>query len=209
MANSNSILSFLEKNPDLFKEMGNIGMGHACTAVSHLMGIKVNRSIPSVWTLSKEEAAGYFDLFEGGAIGVTLTLHEDASGKVVHIVSLPFTSRLSEIYFKRSIASFDDLDDMSLSLVQEMTNITTASFVNSISSMTGLFLDISTPNIHVELKNEILADAPDKMLVIENRFLVDMGSISSELIFMPSEETLLLIAERLCQRYGIEIPAKH
>jgi hypothetical protein len=72
--------------------------------------------------------------------------------------------------------------------------------------MTGLFLDISTPNFHVELKNEILADVPDKMLVVENRFLVDMGSISSELIFMPCEETLLLIAERLCQRYGIEIP---
>jgi chemotaxis protein CheC len=206
MAGNNNILGFLEKNPDLFKEMGNIGMGHACTALSGIIGIKVNRSIPSVWTLTKEEAEGYFDLFEGGAIGVTLTLHEDARGKVVHIISLPFSSKMSEIFFKKNINSFDDLDEMALSVIQEMTNITTASFVNSISAMTGLFLDISTPNFHVELKNEILADVPDKMLVIENRFLVDMGSISSELIFMPNEETLLLIAERLCQRYGIEIP---
>jgi chemotaxis protein CheY-P-specific phosphatase CheC len=121
-------------------------------------------------------------------------------------VSLPFASKLSEILYNKTISSFDDVDEMSLSMIQEMTNITTASFVNSISAMTGLFLDISTPNFHVELKNEILADAPDRMLVVENRFLVDMGSISSELIFMPSEETLILIAERLCQRYGVEIP---
>lgn len=206
MAGKKSILTFLERQPDLLKEMGNIGMGHACTALSHTVGIKVNRSIPSVWTLDKSEFEGYLGLFDGGAIGVTLTLHEDARGKVVHIVSLPFMSKLSEIFFKKSIETFDDIDEMGLSVVQEMTNITTASFVNSISSMTGLFLDISTPNFCVELKKEVLVDLPDKMIVVENRFLVDMGAISSELIFMPSEDTLLLIAERLCQRYDIEIP---
>ncbi|MCL2754101.1 MAG: chemotaxis protein CheC [Oscillospiraceae bacterium] len=201
-----NVLAFLARNPDLFKEMGNIGMGHACTALSNIIGMKVNRSIPSVWSLTKEEAAGYLDLFEGGAIGVILTLHEDMKGKIVHIVNLPFTSKLSETFFKRSIASFDDIDEMSLSVVQEMTNITTASFVNSISSMTGLFIDISTPNFCVELKEEVLAEAPEKMLVVENRFLVDMGSISSELLFMPDEESLALIAERLCHRYNIDIP---
>jgi chemotaxis protein CheC len=206
MSEKSNILAFLSQNPDLFKEMGNIGMGHACTALSNIIGMKVNRSIPSVWSLTKDEAAGYLDLFEGGAIGVILTLHEDAKGKIVHIVNLPFTSKLSETFFQKPITVFDDIDEMSLSVVQEMTNITTASFVNSISSMTGLFIDISTPNFCVELKEEVLADVPDKMLVVENRFLIDAGSISSELIFMPSEESLMLIAERLCQRYGIKIP---
>ncbi|MCL1903919.1 MAG: chemotaxis protein CheC [Oscillospiraceae bacterium] len=206
MPENNNIMAFLERNPDLFKEMGNIGMGHACTAVSSLLGIKVNRSIPTVWNLSKEEAAGYFELFRGGAIGVKLTLHEDIAGSIIHIVSLPFAANLVERFFQKQVSSIDEIDDVSMSVVQEMTNITTGSFVNSISSMTGLFIDISTPNFCTDLTKEALHDVPERMIVVENRFLINMGSISSELIFMPTRDSLGLIAEKLCQRYGIEIP---
>ncbi|MCL2072008.1 MAG: chemotaxis protein CheC [Oscillospiraceae bacterium] len=206
MSEKNNIMAFLERNPDLFKEMGNIGMGHACTAVSQLLGIKVNRSIPAVWTLTKEEAAGYFELFEGGSIGVRLTLHEDVDGSIIHIVSLPFAATLIEKFFFKEVASIEEIDEVAMSVVQEMTNITTGSFVNSISSMTGLFIDISTPHFCSDLKKEALIDVPEKMIVVENRFLINMGSISSELIFMPKRESLGLIAEKLCQRYGIEIP---
>ena len=202
----NNIMAFLEKNPDLFKEMGNIGMGHSCTAVSQMLGIKVNRSIPAVWTLTKEETAGYLELFEGGSIGVKLSLCEDVGGSIVHIVSLPFASKLIKTFFHKEVSSIGEIDELCMSVVQEMTNITTGAFVNSISSMTGLFIDISTPHFCDDLKAEVLADAPEKMLVVENRFLIDMGSISSELLFMPHRESLGLIAERLCRRYGFEIP---
>ena len=206
MPEKNNVLAFLERNPDLFKEMGNIGMGHACTAVSQLLGIKVNRSIPAVWSLSKEEAIGYFELFEGGSIGVKLTLHEDVAGSIIHIVSLPFAASLIKKFFSKDVASIEEIDELSMSVVQEMTNITTGAFVNSLSSMTGLFMDISTPNFCGELKKEALVDAPEKMIVVNNRFLIDMGSISSELIFMPTQDSLITIAEKLCQRYGFEIP---
>jgi chemotaxis protein CheC len=202
----NNIMAFLESNPDLFKEMGNIGMGHACTAISQLLGIKANRSIPAVWSLTKEEAAGYFGLFEGGSIGVTLSLHEDVAGSIVHIVSLPFAAKLIKNFFNKDVHSIDEIDEVSMSVVQEMTNITTGAFVNSISSMTGLFMDISTPNFCENLRDEVLRSSSEKMIVVENRFLIDMGSISSELIFMPERESLGLIAEKLCERYGIKIP---
>ena len=207
MPENNNIMTFLERNPDLFKEMGNIGMGHACTAVSNLLGIKVNRSIPTVWNLTREEAAGYFELFKGGAIGVKLTLHEDVSGSIIHIISLPFAANLIEKFFHKKVDSIHEIDELSMSVVQEMTNITTGSFVNSISSMTGLFIDISTPNFCDDLTTEALLGVPERMIVVENRFLINMGSISSELIFMPTRDSLGLIAEKLCQKYGFEIPS--
>ncbi|MCL1866492.1 MAG: chemotaxis protein CheC, partial [Oscillospiraceae bacterium] len=199
-------MPFLERNPDLFKEMGNIGMGHACTALSGLLGIKVNRSIPAVWSLEKEEAAGYFELFEGGSIGVMLSLQEDVGGAIIHIVSLPFAAKLIKNFFQKDVQSVEEIDEIEMSVVQEMTNITTGAFVNSISSMTGLFIDISTPQFCNDLKTEALEEAPSKIFMVENRFLTDMGSISSELIFMPRSESLELIAHKLCERYKIEIP---
>jgi len=203
---NNNVMAFLERNPDLFKEMGNIGMGHACTAISQLLGIKANRSIPAVWSLSKEEMGGYLELFEGGSIGVTLSLCEDVGGSIIHIVSLPFAEKLIKTFFHKEVNAISEIDEISMSVVQEMTNITTGSFVNSISSMTGLFIDISTPKFCDDLKSEVLSYAPEKMIVVENRFLIDMGSISSELIFMPHKESLCKIAEKLCERYGFEIP---
>ncbi|MCL2037198.1 MAG: chemotaxis protein CheC [Oscillospiraceae bacterium] len=205
----NNIMAFLERNPDLFKEMGNIGMGHACTAVSHLLGIKVNRSIPAVWSLTRQEAAEFLMLFEGGSIGVKLSLHEDISGSILHIISLPFAAKLIDKFFSKEIKSLDDVDEISMSAVQEITNITTGSFVNSLSSMTGLFIDISTPKFCTDLKAEVLETAPEKLLMVENRFLLDAGSISSELIFMPNQDSLGVIAEKLCQRYGFEIPLNY
>jgi chemotaxis protein CheC len=204
----NNVIDFLERNPDLFKEMGNIGMGHACTALSGLLGIKVNRSIPAVWSLTKEEACGYFELFEGGSIGVVLSLHEDVGGAVIHIVSLPFAAKLVKTFFGRDVQSILDISDIEMSVVQEMTNITTGAFVNSLSSMTGLFIDISTPMFCADLKNEALENAPEKIFMVENRFLTDMGSISSELMFMPHKESLGIIAQKLCERYGFSIPAE-
>ncbi|MDR0222286.1 MAG: chemotaxis protein CheC [Oscillospiraceae bacterium] len=202
----NNVMAFLEKHPDLFKEMGNIGMGHACTVLSQMLGSKVNRSIPSVWTLSRNEAAEYFDLFEGGSIGFILTLSEDIGGAVIHIVSLPFAARLIKVFFPGEINCLEDINEMCMSVIQEMGNITTAAFVNSLASMTGLFMDISTPNKCENLKEEALALAPEKLFVVENRFLVDNGTLSSELIFMPKHDSIELIAEKLCEHYELEIP---
>ena len=201
-----NVMAFLEQNPDLFKEMGNIGMGHACTAVSQLLSIKANRSIPAVWSLSKEEMSGYLELFEGGSIGVTLSLCEDVGGAIIHIVSLPFAAKLIKQFFHKDVHSIEEIDEVSMSVVQEMTNITTGAFVNSISSMTGLFIDISTPHFCTDLKTEVVNNAPEKMIVVQNRILIEMGSIGSELIFMPHRESLCLIAEKLCEKYGFEIP---
>ena len=222
-----NIMSFLERNPDLFKEMGNIGMGHACTALSQILNIKVNRSIPAVWSLTREETEGYLELFEGGSIGVRLTLSEDVGGAIMHVVSFPFAARLIRLFFSdKEMSGIEDIDEMSMSVVQEMTNITTAAFVNSLSAMTGLFIDISTPHFCTNLTTELLpqpsegqpcsgqhddsvtASELDKVIVVENRFLVDMGTISSELIFMPHRESLGVIAEKLCQRYGFELPSE-
>ncbi|MCL1867063.1 MAG: hypothetical protein FWF82_06605, partial [Oscillospiraceae bacterium] len=65
---------------------------------------------------------------------------------------------------------------------------------------------ISTPQFCNDLKTKALEEAPSKIFMVENRFLTDMGSISSELIFMPRSESLELIAHKLCERYKIEIP---
>ena len=203
----NNILSFLEKHPDLFKEMGNIGMGHACTALSQMLGSKVNRSIPAIWTLTHGEASEYLELFEGGSVGMKLDLCQDIDGAIIHIVSLPFASRLVNVFFPGEIHSLDDINDMSKSIIQEMSNITTAAFVNSLASMTGLFIDISTPNFCNDLKTEALISAPERLIVVENRFMVDAGSISSELIFMPNQDSLEIIAEKLCERYKINLQA--
>ncbi|MDR0197818.1 MAG: chemotaxis protein CheC [Oscillospiraceae bacterium] len=201
----NNAMAFIERHPDLFKEMGNIGMGHACTALSQMLGSKVNRSIPSVWTLSRDEAAEYFELFEGGSIGYILTLSEDIGGAIIHIVGLPFAARLIKVFFPSEINSLDDIDEICMSVVQEMGNITTAAFVNSLASMTGLFIDISTPQKCENLKEEALELTAEKLFVVENRFLVDSGTISSELIFMPKHESIELIAGKLCEHYNIEM----
>jgi hypothetical protein len=74
--------------------------------------------------------------------------------------------------------------------------------------MTGLFIDISTPIFCTDLKKQAFENAPDRVFMVENRFLTDMGSVSSELLFMPHRESLGIIAQKLCERYGFTIPTE-
>ena len=79
-------------------------------------------------------------------------------GVMILIVEKEFASRLINTFYEKNVASIDSLDDMDLSVLREMANITTAAYVNSIAKMTNTFIDIEPPQNQQGTIGEILAD---------------------------------------------------
>ena len=104
---------------------------------------------------------------------------------------------------------------IALSFIQEIGNILAGSYVNAISSLTGLTIDISVPTISIDMAGAILAvpavefaQIGNSVLFIDDSFLFtnaeksdDNNEIKSNMILVPELSSL----ETLFSRLGIEV----
>lgn len=190
---------------DVLRELGNIGMGNAASSLAQMLSNKVEMAVPKADLVEKETAADYLHKLQTTSLGIVLTLQGDLKGSIIHIFRKSFAERVINFFFPAAIDSISDIDEMCMSVISEVGNITSASYVNAIAAMTGLFIDISTPLQCPNLAEAVLnpsatnggTDFSDKVLLIDNSFFIDREEIKSNLIFLPEVDSLNLIFERL------------
>jgi chemotaxis protein CheC len=83
-----------------------------------------------------------------------------------------------------------------------------ASYVNAISQLTGMMIDISVPVMTVDMVGAILsvpavefAQVGNKVLFIDDGFVIGDGEIKSNMILVPEMQSL----ETLFTRLGVSI----
>ncbi|MGM9924110.1 MAG: chemotaxis protein CheC [Bacillus sp. (in: firmicutes)] len=143
---------------DILKEIGNIGAGHAATALSTLLGKKVEMEVPSVRLVSFDEMV---DL-AGGADRVVACVFSriegNASGSIFFVLSLEHAD-----HFIRNITGDGDfrLDcspypELTLSALKEIGNILSGSYLTSLSNFTNLNLQSSVPALSIEMAGAVI-----------------------------------------------------
>jgi chemotaxis protein CheC len=199
----------LNQNLDILKEIGNIGMGHTSTALSQLLGMKVTMTIPEVAILDTKTTAEYLDMISLGTRGVALNLQGDSKGIILLVVGTKFAVKIINFFFQSELDTIVDWDEMSLSVIQEIGNITAGAYCNSLASMTGMFIDISTPVHCPNFIAKVLQkgdgsqrDPDDKILVINNNFYIEQEEFNSNFLFLPDAETTEQLLQKLKEYYG-------
>ena len=175
-------------------EIGNIGSGNAATALAGLLNTPVDIEVPNICLMDYTKTA----------IGMTVNVKGDMNGVMLQIVEKEFTSRLINTFYEKNVDSIDSLDDMDLSVLREMANITTAAYVNSIAKMTNTFIDIEPPQNHLGTIGEILA-VPEKeftrldyqVLFIDERLSFAHTQIKSAMILILEIDSMKVLFEGL------------
>ena len=100
------------------------------------------------------------------------------------------------------------LSDLKLSAIKEIGNILGSSYINSISTLTGLKIHISIPYVAIDMAGALMSvpiiefgSVGDKVMFIEEEFSAEENNLSSNIIMFAEIETLKIIMERL----GLEI----
>ena len=195
---------------DVLREIGNIGSGNAATALSTMLDRKVDISVPQVRILDygtvTEELGGPEELLAG----LLLTLHGDVTGMIMFLLHKDFAHMIINTLVGMELESIGDLDEFSSSAICEVGNIMAASYVNAIASLTGLAIDISPPDIAVDMVGAILsvpaiyfANIGDKIIFIQDEIDKKEGDTrnSSHILMIPETDSLTTVMERL----GIEV----
>ena len=161
---------------DVLKEIGNIGSGNAVTALAHMLNCKVDMSVPQVRLLDFQDVGSILGDEEQIMAGIYLMVEGDITGSIMFLLEKESAKSLIAMLMGTT-SSEDELNEIEQSALKEIGNIITASYLNSLSSLTNLSIYPSVPALCIDMAGAILSVPAiefgligDRILLIENSF---------------------------------------
>lgn len=188
---------------DVLKELGNIGAGNAATALAKMINKKIDMEVPQVKILEFKDVT---DILGGGEIpvvGIYFQMEGTIEGSIMLILELDSALNLLDIIFEKERQN-SELSELDLSALSEIGNILSASYINSLSTLTGLSIKISVPNISVDMAGAIISVPAiqfgylgDKVLFIETQFEEGDKEVIGNLFLIPQIDSFEILLEKL------------
>jgi len=136
---------------DALKEVSNIGAGNAATALSMLIGKKVDMTVPAVNVVKLDDIVE--ENGETEVSGTVVRVLGDIAGNIL----LVFENSTSENIIKKLVGSKQSPEsEMGSSVLCEITNIISAAYMNSIAQLTNLAILPSVPATSYDMLGAIL-----------------------------------------------------
>lgn len=204
----NSYSDLNEMQMDVLREIGNIGSGNAATSLSDMLGKPVNISVPQIKILDYNEVVQALGGPEVMIVGVLLALDGDVNGMMMFLLEQDFAHMTLNTLLGQNFACFSEIDEMGYSAMKEVANIMAGAYVNAIASLTGLSINITIPDICIDMAGAILsvpaihyANISDQIIFIEDGFNHGQEELSNRILLIPDVESLKKIMSNL----GIDI----
>lgn len=186
-----SLEAVSETYMDVLKELGNIGAGNAMTALSQMLGCKVDMRVPQVKLLDFKEVGAMMGGEEQLMVGVFLGVEGDITGSMMFLVEKDCARHLIHKVMMGMGGNEEDFSDMELSAMKEVGNIITGAYLNSLSTLTNLKIYPTPPQIAVDMAGAILSVPAiqfgvmgDNILLIQSQFF-DEVEINGYFILIP------------------------
>lgn len=190
---------------DVLREIGNIGAGNAATALATILNAQVNISVPKVRITDFDTAVNALGGAEMMTVGVLVNYSGEANGMIMFLLSMEEAKNITSVLIECDDSeSEDELSELKLSAIKEIGNILSSSYINSISTLTGLNIKISIPYISIDMAGALMSvpiiefgTIGDKVMFIEESFLGDVQNLKSHIVMFAEIETLKNIMKRL------------
>jgi len=178
---------------DALKEVGNIGTGNAATALSQLLNRKVDMTVPSV------NIVPFNDIFTriGGddiVVGVVVRVLGDTPGNILFVFEKEMALHIVETLTGEKL---DYLSEMGYSVMCELGNIVSGSYMNAIARFTNLSIMPSVPAVSYDMLGAILSTTfiesgqfDDSVLDIETVFLEEGSKAGGHFYYIPMPGSL-------------------
>lgn len=193
---------------DVLREIGNIGSGNAATSLSSMLARPVGIDVPKINLLDYNQVVSALGGPETMIVGLLLSLSGDVTGMMMFLLQKDFAHMALNALLGESFGDFSDVDELGYSAMKEVANIMAASYVNAVSTMTGLAINISVPDICIDMAGAILsvpaihyANISDKIIFIEDEFNSNEERATSHILMIPDVESL----QKIMTNLGIEI----
>ena len=188
---------------DVLKEIGNIGTGNAMTALSQMLQCKVDMRVPQVRLLDFKDVGALMGGEEQIMACVMLGVEGDITGSMMFMVEKKAAKHLINKVMMGFGEPGEEFTEMELSALQEVGNIITGAYLNSLAPLTGMKFFSTPPQLSVDMAGAILSVPAiefgilgDKLLLIQSQFFDEM-EIDGYFILIPDVESYARILNSL------------
>ena len=196
-----------EMHIDVLKEIANIGSGNAASSLSRMLDHPVNIAIPFIGIKDFNEAYEALGGVESIMVGTLLLLSGDLQGMMIFLLPVEVACDLVNMLMYTEIKSYEEIDEIGFSAINEISNIMSASFVGAIADMSGLAIDISPPEATLDMLGSIMsvqsiyfAQMSDSLLLIQNELEIAGKTTKTSVLLLPDMPSL----DKLMKSLGIE-----
>lgn len=192
-------MNFNLMNLDMLKEVANIGTGNAATSLSSFINKKITMNVPTVKMPDFSQISEHIGGPEAIISGLMIKISGDIDGMIMYLMPEKSACNLARILLsknKNKLTEFDSLDE---SMLTEIGNILTSSYITALSTLMGYKIKQSLPYLSIDMAGAILSvpaiefgRVGDKVLFIESGFNQvvdkngDMLDISGYFMFIPN-----------------------
>jgi len=185
---------------DVLREIGNIGAGNAATSLAQMLQSKVDISVPKIDLLDFSEVGECMGGEELIMAGIYLGIEGDLNGSIMFLLEEKAAHNLVAKLMGMPPTDATEFSEIEMSALNEIGNIITGSYLNSLATLTNMKIIPSPPDLCIDMAGAILSVPAiefgamgDKMLMIETSFTDDV-ELNGYFILcpdLPSYEKLL------------------
>lgn len=191
---------------DALKEIGNIGAGNAATALAQMVQAKIDMSVPEVSILPFDDVAQLVGGADVPVCGLYFAVTGSISGSILFMLPIERADILVDMILGREIGETGAgiSGDMEASVIMEVGNIISSTYLNALAHFTALRLLTSVPALATDMAGAILngvlaqvAGVVDDVLVLKTMFTREDRDIVGHFFMMPDAESLSTILQAL------------
>ncbi|SFC60299.1 chemotaxis protein CheC [Clostridium uliginosum] len=187
---------------DALKEVSNIGAGNAATALSIMISEKIDMTVPAVNIVQLEDIIELNS--EEEVAGIVIRVLGDITGNILLVFD---GNRAKDIIEKLTGMREEVIGELGNSVLCEITNIISASYMNAIAQFTNLHIIPSVPAVAYDMLSAILTTTfaescqyAENILDIETVFLDDtQEEIGAHFYYVPMPGSL----EKILKSIGV------
>ena len=193
-----------EISRDILKEIGNIGTGNAVTALSQMLMHPVDIAVPDLKILKYQEVCSLLDSADELQTGIMVGVGGEMEGMFLFLLSETFTMMVLNKILGEEEREFLNPGEMERSLICELGNIMCGSYINALASVMDLKLEVSVPDVCIDMGGAILSvplsrflRGSDDILMIDNLFHLGGESFLGRILFIPEPDSLDMMLRSL------------
>ena len=189
---------------DTLREIGSIGTGNAAPALGQLLGREVRITLPEVRIMGYNEAIEWIGGPEAVTAGVLVGMGGQMSGIMLSVQQMGFINLVLESMLSESISDYMELNELRQSALIEVGNIMISTFINALSGLSGISVDLTVPAFTVDMQGAILSvpmavygGMSDYLMTIGGNFVCDNKQVPCHLLLSPDIRSLNFLLQKL------------
>ncbi|MBR3705174.1 MAG: chemotaxis protein CheC [Oscillospiraceae bacterium] len=189
---------------DTLREIGSIGTGNAATALSQLLQKEVRITMPEVRIMGYNEAIDWIGGAEEITAGVLMRIGGEINGIMLSVQQMDFVNLVLESMLGHSVKDYMELHEMECSALIEVGNIMISTFINALSGLAGIGINLTVPAFTVDMQGAIMAvpmaefgGQSDYIMTIGGNFVCENKQVPCRLLLSPDVRSLNFLFRKL------------